>query len=409
MLKTRLKPILLVEIIDVLGFLLLFLFGSYDVNILYAGAALCAINLAAYAIIYFTGMGDGYLFLMISMLVSIGIIMMFRLNMERGFLQMRWFVVGIAIMFVVYMAYKLFKHWDKLSYLYMLITIALFVVTLVFGETVNGSKNWIKIAQFNFQPSEIIKILYVFVLSSFFSRDEHQTDGIPERRQAQKQDYIVMGYVYMCLGFLVLQREWGTAVLFVLIYFAMMYLYNAPLKLILINIAVAAAGFVGGYFLTSHIRVRVTTWLDPWADATGRGYQITQSLIAIASGGFFGAGLGNGNPYLIPEVHSDFIFAAICEEMGLVMGIAIIMLYFIFSYRGFKIALTSKHPFDRALSLGLVICFAFQTFIIVGGVIKFIPLTGITLPFVSYGGSSMVSCFIILGLLTAISHNNRRQ
>lgn len=406
MLKTRLKPILLVEIIDILGFLLLFLFGSYDVNIIYAGLALCAINLMAYSIIYFTGMGDGYLFLMVSMLVSIGIIMMFRLNIDRGFLQMRWFVFGIAIMFAVYVVYKMFKHWGKLKYLYILLTAALFIITLVFGETINGSKNWVKIAQFNFQPSEIIKILYVFVLASFFGNNT-EINEIPQKRPAQKLDYILMGYVYMCLGFLVLQREWGTAVLFVLIYFAMMYLYSAPLKLFLINIAVAVLGCVGGYFLTTHIRTRVTTWLDPWADATGKGYQITQSLIAIASGGFFGAGLGSGNPYLIPEVHSDFIFAAICEEMGLVMGVAIIMLYFIFSYRGFKIALTNKHPFDKALSLGLVTCFAFQTFIIVGGVIKFIPLTGITLPFVSYGGSSMVSCFIILGLLTAISHNDR--
>ncbi len=408
MLKTRLKPILLVEIIDILGFLLLFMFGSYDVNILYAGLALCAINLVAYALIYFTGMGDGYLFLMVSMLVSIGIIMMFRLNMERGFLQMRWFLVGIAIMFAVYWMYRIFKRWDKLVYVYMLLTFALFVVTIIFGETVNGSKNWIKIGEMNLQPSEIIKILYVFVLASFCSHGIlEDSEQIPQKRQIQKRDYVLMGYVYMCLGFLVLQREWGTAVLFVLVYFAMMFLYNAPLRLFLFNIALAVTGCIGGYFLTSHIRVRVTTWLDPWADATGKGYQITQSLIAIASGGFFGSGLGGGNPYLIPEVHSDFIFAAICEEMGLVMGIAIIMLYFIFSYRGFKIALTSKQPFNKALSLALVTCFAFQTFIIVGGVIKFIPLTGITLPFVSYGGSSMVSCFIILGLLTAISHTDR--
>ena len=408
MLKTRLKPILLVEILDILGFLLLYMFGSYITNILYAGLALCAINLISYAIIYFTGMGDGYLFLMVSMLVSIGIIMMFRLNIERGFLQMRWFVVGIAIMFAVYWIYRLCKNLDKLVYVYMLLTAVLFIITLIFGETVNGSKNWIKIGGMNFQPSELIKILYVFVLASLSSYGiAEDSEQIPKRRRIQKRDYVLMGYVYMCLGFLVLQHEWGTAVLFLLIYFTMMFLYNTPIKLFLFNIALAVFVCIGGYFLTDHIRVRVTTWLDPWADATGKGYQITQSLIAIASGGFFGSGLGNGNPYLIPEVHSDFIFAAICEEMGLVMGIAIIMLYFIFSYRGFKIALTSKQPFNKALSLGLVTCFAFQTFIIVGGVIKFIPLTGITLPFVSYGGSSMVSCFMILGLLTAISHTDR--
>ena len=385
MTKTRLRPILLVELIDILGFLLLYLFsGTYDINIVYAGLALCAINLVAYTVIYFTGMGDGYLFLMVSMLVSIGIIILFRL-----------------VLFVVYWAYRAVKIWDKMVYVYVLLTIALFVTTLIFGDTINGSRNWITIGGKSFQPSEIIKVLYVFVLASFFS---HGANEQLKRTKVRRKDWVLMGYVYMCLGFLVLQREWGTAVLFVLIYFTMMVLYETPAKLVLLNTMLAVCGGVGGYFLTDHIRVRVTTWLDPWADATGKGYQITQSLIAIASGGFFGAGLGNGNPYLIPEVHSDFVFSAICEEMGLFMGIAIIMLYFIFSYRGFKIALKAKNEFNKALSLGLVISFAFQTFIIVGGVIKFIPLTGITLPFVSYGGSSMLSCFVTLGLLTSISH-----
>ena len=406
MTKTRLRPILLVELIDILGFLLVFMFnGEYNINIVYAGLAMCAINLAVYAVMYFADLGDGYLFLIVSMLVSIGIIMMFRLNPDRGFHQMTWFVIGICIMFGAYFVYRLFPSWDKLKYVYMALTAVLFVTTLVFGDTINGSRNWIVINGRSFQPSEIIKLLYAFTLACCFCKnvsasDDEQTWLLGVKRR----EWELMIYVYMCLGFLVLQREWGTAVLFVLMYFAMMILYDTDIRLKLINVFLALAGGVGGYFLTDHIRVRVATWLDPWADATNKGYQITQSLIAIASGGFFGAGVGNGDPYLIPEVHSDFIFSAICEEMGMFMGIAIIMLYFIFSYRGFKIALKAKNEFNKALSLSLVTSFAFQTFIIVGGVIKMIPLTGITLPFVSYGGSSMVSCFIILGLLTAISH-----
>ena len=193
--------------------------------------------------------------------------------------------------------------------------------------------------------------------------------------------------------------------MFMLVYFTMQLLYDANIRLIILNTVLAVLGSVGGYFLTPHIKVRVSTWLDPWADATNKGYQIVQSLTAIASGGYFGTGIGNGDPYFIPEVHSDFIFSAICEEMGMFIGVAIIMLYFIFSYRGFKIALKTHNEFNKALSVALVSCFAYQTFIIVGGVIKMIPLTGITLPFVSYGGSSMVSSFIMLGILTSISHN----
>ena len=161
--KMRLRPILMVELIDILGFLLLFFFGgTYDVNIVYAGLALCGINLAAFSLIYFTGMGDGYLFLMVSMLVSIGIIMLFRLNPERGFLQLNWFVIGIGLMFAAYGVFRLIKLWDKLVYVYVLLTVALFVVTLVFGDTINGSRNWITLGGKNFQPSEIIKILFVF-------------------------------------------------------------------------------------------------------------------------------------------------------------------------------------------------------------------------------------------------------
>ncbi len=393
----------MVLLIDVLGFLLLFMFSpENDVKVLYAGLTMCIINIVVYSVLYFADMGDGYLFLMVSMLVSIGIIMLFRLNESRGFLQMRWFVVGICIMFATYIIFRCFKHWVKLVWVFMGLTFIMYLCTFIFGETINGSKNWITFSGHSFQPSEFIKIIYCFVLASFFSKEKKED----EKRyfSIRQSEIILMMYVYMCLGFFVLQREWGTAVLFILMYFTIMLIYNSSFKLKILNVTLAIIGGVGGYFLTDHIRVRVTTWLDPWADATNKGYQITQSLIAIASGGFFGTGIGNGNPYLIPEVHSDFIFSAICEEMGIFMGIAIIMLYFIFSYRGFKIALKAKNEFNRALSVALVTSFAYQTFIIVGGVIKMIPLTGITLPFVSYGGSSMVSCFIIVGLLTAISH-----
>jgi cell division protein FtsW (lipid II flippase) len=144
-------------------------------------------------------------------------------------------------------------------------------------------------------------------------------------------------------------------------------------------------------------------WMNPWADAAGKGYQITQSMFAIGAGGFFGRGIGLGNPNLIPEVKTDFIFSAICEEVGIFGGIAVILLYFILVYRGFKISLYIKDSFKKLVALGITLMFGFQTFIIIGGVIKFIPLTGITLPFISYGGSSLTSGFIALGILQALS------
>ncbi|MBO5955594.1 MAG: FtsW/RodA/SpoVE family cell cycle protein, partial [Clostridia bacterium] len=161
-------------------------------------------------------------------------------------------------------------------------------------------------------------------------------------------------------------------------------------------------GFLGYKFLY-HIQVRVGVWLDPWADVSNKGYQIAQSLFAIASGGYFGRGLGNGSPYYIPEVHTDFIFSAICEELGVFGGAAVIILFFLLSYRCFKITLNTENLYNKAVGLGLTLMFALQTFIIIGGVIKFIPLTGITVPFVSYGGTSIVVSFASLGIMQAIS------
>lgn len=401
---------LMVILLNLMGFSLLFLFRqSANFNIFYAMAVMCVLNITVYAVMNIFELGDVYLYLMVSMLVSIGIIMLFRLDPNNGYSQINWFVIGTGVFFISYFIYRLFSHWHKLTLFYMLSAIFLYVLTLIIGYEVNGSKNWIAIGSMSVQPSEFIKILFCFVMASFFSRKQENTTIINKLAGIKRDDLILGAFVYICIGFFIIQREWGTAVLFFLVYFSMLFLYDAPLLLILSNALVAILGAYGGYLFTSHIKIRVSTWLDPWADATNRGYQIIQSLMAICSGGYFGAGIGNGNPYLIPEVHSDFIFSAICEEMGIFMGIAIIMLYFIFSYRGFKTAINTENKFDKALSLALVTSFAFQTFIIVGGVIKLIPLTGITLPFVSYGGSSMISSFIMLGILTAVSSDGRKN
>ena len=405
MTKTRIRPVFMMMLINIIGFLLLYFFyKTENMYVVYCGLSLCAVNIAVYFIMSRFELGDVYMFLMVSMLVSIGSIMLFRIDAFKGTSQVIWFGVGIIVFFVSYAIFGLFKKWGSLTYFYIGLSFLMFVGTLIFGITVNGSRNWIKIGQNTIQPSEFIKILYAFTIACFFCKKESRIEALNQKKLGVKiKDWILFLYVYMCLGFLVIQREWGTAVLFMLVYFTMLLLYDSNIRLIILNACLAVVGMTGGYMFTSHIKSRVSTWLDPWADATNKGYQIVQSLTAIASGGYFGTGIGNGDPYFIPEVHSDFIFSAICEEMGMFTGIAIIMLYFIFSYRGFKIALKTKNEFNKALTVALVSSFAYQTFIIVGGVIKMIPLTGITLPFVSYGGSSMVSSFIMLGILTAIS------
>jgi cell division protein FtsW (lipid II flippase) len=170
-----------------------------------------------------------------------------------------------------------------------------------------------------------------------------------------------------------------------------------------------AASGVASYFLFSHVRVRIDIWLDPWKYKTGKGYQICQSLIAMASGGLFGSGIGLGHPYFIPEAHNDFIFAAICEEMGMLGAMALILLYLILVYRGLRSALQARDTYSMLVAVGISSMIAFQVFVIIGGDTKMIPLTGITLPFVSYGGSSMLLNFASLGVLQKISEAVRKS
>ena len=300
--------------------------------------------------------------------------------------------------FATYFILKKIKRWNKYTLLYLGVSLTLYLATLIFGTSIGGSKNWITISGFGFQPSEIIKILFVFFIASYYSNIEKY-----KKKFKAKTSLIFMAISYSYMGFLFLQKEVGTAVLLFLVFNVLFYVYEENRKLISLNFIGAIVMSVVGYLVFNHVRIRVDIWLNPWKDVAGRGYQIAQSLFAIGEGGLFGTGIGLGYPDFIPEVHTDFIFSAICEEMGLFAGIGVIMLFMIMVYRGVKIALEQHNIFYRILSLGITATIGFQAFIILGGVISMIPLTGITLPFISYGGSSLISGFISLAILQVAS------
>lgn len=216
-----------------------------------------------------------------------------------------------------------------------------------------------------------------------------------------------MGVIYIFVGFLFIQRDLGTAAIFIAIYTLIQYVYDENRKSILVNIGLMVVGSVTGYFLFSHVRNRVDIWLNPWtADkVVNSARQIVQSLFAIGEGGFIGQGIGLGYPKQIAFAYSDVIFSAICEEMGVLTGIGIIMLYMLLVYRAIKIALNQEYLFYRILALSVAILFTVQAFLNIGGVIKLIPMTGLTLPFISYGGSSLISSFVALGILQVTSED----
>ena len=393
-------PLLMLALMNIIGFGLLAFENAAEADRIKTGITALLFMLlliVSYLLIRALHMGDGYLFLPVTALMSIGLMMLTRIDPEYGERQMMWFIVSVFVFFVSYFMYRAVKIKDKLFFIYAGASVALFLATLLFGRTIHGAKNWIYFGNQGFQPSELIRILYVLALSCLFGTGKLLSGS------ETKKSILITVYVYMNLGFLVLQREWGIAVLFFIIYMAMYFVFGKKMSFLVMNVAVASLGGYIGYKVLFHIQTRVKMWLDPFSDPTGRGYQIVQSLIAIASGGFTGSGLANGSPEYVPFVESDFIFSAVCEEFGILGGIGVILLFFIMVYRGFKIALAAKDGFDKRTAFGLSVMFGFQTFIILGGVVKLIPLTGITLPFISYGGSSLVTSFMALGVLQAIS------
>lgn len=344
--------------------------------------------------------GDHYLILIAIMLFSIGATMIYRLDAGLGVKQVIWLVVGVVAYFMTYFILKKVKGWPNFGRFYFLLITGLFVATLAFGSIVGGAKNWIVIGGergFMFQPSEFIKIVLVFLLAHYYTSKEKYQDL--KIGSFVLGEFLPMIVIYFFIAMLFLQAELGTAIIFYVLFIAMQFIHETPKKYIIINLLLAIVGALCAYFLFAHIRVRVQTWIDPWSTIDNTGYQITQSLFAIGSGGFFGRGIGMGSPQMIPLAFTDFIFSAICEEMGLFAGMGVIMLFLILVYRGFKISLSQTNEFYSLVALGLSIIFGIQAFIIIGGVVKLIPLTGITIPFVTYGGSSILSSFIALGVL----------
>ena len=344
--------------------------------------------------------GDYYIMLIANMLFSIGILEIYRLNNKLAYRQIIWFCIGIVAFWVVYLILKYVKIWSKMYYFYAGISYLLFIATFLFGRKINGAKNWIRLgSNFAFQPSELIKIAFVFLIAAFYkNRDKFEKDFFKK--------YSLHFFFYTFLGFLFLQKDLGTVLVFSGVFIFAQYMYEPHRKYILINLLVLSFGAVLGYILFTHVKVRVKIWLDPFKYADGMGYQIIQGFYAIASGGFFGKGLGLGRPDYIPFAESDYIFASICEEMGILMGMGVVMLFLILTYRGIKTSMEQHNKFYKYVAFCLSLIFAFQSLIMFGGILKLIPLTGITIPFVSYGGSSILSSFIALGILQYASEEN---
>lgn len=361
--------------------------------------------------------GDKYLLIFANLLAVIGIVMIYRMYKDIAIKQIIWVILGISLfMFVVVLLPDL-SRFAKYKYVYLVLTIILMSLGTFFAKETYGSKNWIQIGGTSFQPSEFAKLTLVAYLAAalhdYQDKIKSYVEAGKDRRRRgsnnttlKKSIQILIEpaiVVMISLGFMVLQKDLGSALLFFAISITMLYIGTSKGKYVFWCIGLFMVGATISYFLFDHVQVRVQIWLDPWKYASGKGYQLVQSLIAIASGGFFGTGLGLGQPKIIPVVTSDFIFSAICEEMGIAMGIGTMLIYFLLFYRSMRAAIKTEDDFSKLLAVGYSTMMAAQVLVIIGGVIGAIPLTGITLPFISAGGSSMLITFFALGIIQKIS------
>ena len=378
---------------------------------------LAAVIVGAFFTQFILGRRDGTdltLFPAAMLLASLGLIMIGRLKPALFLTQMRWLLLGLIVyLFLVFLGARVLR---LLSYPYLLGVFCLLLLcsALFFGTEIGGSRNWIVFGPFAVQPSEFGKIVIIMFLAAYLT--EHREVLTLPRHRLLWLKLPVLRFIApllfiwgIAILMFVVQRDLGSALLFFGIAVSMTYMATGRKS----YVALAFAFFLGAaalsYSFFSHVRVRFNIWLDPWSDPSGSAYQVVQSLFALGSGGVWGAGFAHGHPNLIPEVHTDFIFAAIAEELGLLGSLGVMLVFALFFYRAIRIALACREETRILLAAGIAVVFLLQAFIIIAGVTKFLPLTGITLPFVSYGGSSMIASFMLLGILTVLSKKENRH
>ena len=339
-------------------------------------------------------------------LSGIGIAFVTRLAPELAMRQVMWLFFGVVCMLLVLIFLKNLDRIANYKYTLMIVGFLLLLSPLlpVVGQEIYGSRIWLNIAGISFQPGEIAKILIVLFLAGYLAQNREMLSIFTHRigpfkipDLATLVPLLVMWVISLLI--VIFEKDLGSALVVFFVFITMLYVATGKKTYLIIGFVLIAIGGVAAFLLFSHVQVRVDTWLDPFKDATGDGYQLVQAIFSIADGGLFGVGIGNGMSDQIPIVESDFIFAAIAEETGLLGAAGLLLLYLCFAIRGLVTAARAKSDVSSFIAVGLTASIILQAFIIVGGVTRLIPLTGLTLPFVSQGGSSLLASFIAIGFL----------
>lgn len=331
-------------------------------------------------------------------LLMIGFVVIERLDMASAVRQMV-FAGGICFvgLFIPYVIDK-FPYFNKFGWIYAVAGLVLLALVFVIGKEVNGSRNWIIIHGFKMQPSEFVKIVFVFFAAAFLAKSTRFYDVV-------KVTAVAAVHVLI----LVLEKDLGAALIYFITYLVILYVSSERLVYLIGGLACGSGAAVVAYYLFTHVQNRVIAWRDPWSTIDHQGYQVAQSLFAIGTGGWFGMGLGEGLPGRIPVASSDFIISAIAEELGVFFAICVILVEVSCFVMFINIALKMTRRFYKLTALGLAVEFIFQVFLTVGGAFKFIPSTGVTLPLVSYGGSSVISTVVLFCIIQGMYVLSREE
>jgi cell division protein FtsW (lipid II flippase) len=363
--------------------------------------------------------GDPYILPVVQAIMAIGLVFVVRINQALpdnlgnhniALHQFWWANIGQVLFYLILWAMHDYRKLGRLRYFWGLLAVGLLMATLLFGSQVGGATSTFTVLGIGIEPEEFVKLALLLFMATYLEENEELLRvGTVQWGRFSLPDWRTLGpfmiMVAFILGILAAQKSLGTALVFYMLFVLMLYVVTERALYLGISLPIFMLTGTAGYMLFRHVRVRVQVWMNPWQDPTGGGFQIAQSLFAISGGGILGTGLGNGiGASTVPVAISDFVFSVIAEELGFAGAMAVLALFLIVVMRAFVVSLRAKDRFGQILAAGIGILLGSETLIILAGVTKLLPLTGIPLPWVSYGGSSIIVHFILLGLLLNISN-----
>jgi len=359
---------------------------------------------------------DGILLPLAGLLNGVGYVFIARLDSDLAGPQALWTALGVGAFVATLALVRRARDIERLRYTFALVGIGLLLMPLLpfIGQNINGARLWVRLGGVTFQPGELAKIaLAVFFASYLVEKQPLLTMGTHKIAGVWLPNIRHFGPIILAWAFslvvMFFEKDLGSSLLFFALFITMLWVATARNFYLGVGLLMFSGGALIAWSTFEHVKTRISILTDPWSVATGTGYQTVQALFAFAAGGVTGTNIGQGSPQRIPAVSTDFIFAAIGEELGLLGTAAVLMTYLLIVGAGLRIAMRVEPPFEKLLAAGLTAIIGLQTFIILGGVTRLIPLTGITLPFVSYGGSSLISNYILLALLLRISADDHER